>query len=140
MEIPRTYEPTSGNKPDYINIDNILLDGTMVKHLLFLNKDINLDQYKINNEKSLGRLERGHDMEIAFKNKIPLDPVDLVLIKEGRPARTSIPYTRPGAPPRPPQNYPAEPPLYGIINGRHRVVYSIINGMTHVPARILAGT
>ena len=76
-------------------------------------------------------------MRIAFLQQVSLPPIQLKLIKPFQPARTVQPWTRKGVPPRAPVNYPKTPPEYIIIDGRHRVVYSILSGMSHTFSMVI---
>lgn len=136
--LPRTYQPKKGDC-DYINLHNILLQPSMVNELQHIKPDINLSSYETDlSSSTVGtRLERITKMTKAFDDKTPLDCVHLKLVKEAQPEKYVTPWSAKNAPPKPPRHYPATPPLYSVINGRHRVVLSIAYGMTHIPAHII---
>ena len=82
-----------------------------------------------------GTLPNLNHMMESFKNGVDLPPVKLKLIP-GTPEK--IPYVPPHLRQCTPYRIiPSKPDTYQIVDGRHRVVASILNGYTEIPTVIL---
>jgi len=119
----------------YVPIEEIELDSVM-KNTLDDN-GVDLSSFTIKNRAPLanrnGKLARMERMLKGMKTGVEYDPVQVVIHQSGGGTSYVPPFLRKQG------VKPKRIPLkitYSVINGRHRVVASLLNNYTHVPVLI----
>lgn len=136
MSVIQTFQVKGGVEDiSFVPIEQIELDIVMVNTLRKLNPDINLDNFiqKTRSDLAGSFLQRVETMIEGIANDVEFPPVDVLIHESGG----GLSYVPPSALKR--GVVPREIPKvisYSILNGRHRVVASILNNYTHVPVLI----
>ena len=119
----------------FVPLEQIELDRIMVNTLLSISPDINLNNFiqKTRSDQPGKILQRVENMLKGITTDEEFPPIDVVIHESGGGKS----YVPPSARKRGVTSKDLPKVVsYSIINGRHRVVASILNNFTHVPVLI----
>jgi hypothetical protein len=134
MSTLKTFKIFGGtDEISYVPIEEIELDSVMVNTL----DGVDLSSFTLKTRTALankdGKLSRMKSMMKGMKEEAEYEPVQVVIHQSGGGMSYVPPFRRKEG--KTPKKIPLKI-TYSVINGRHRVVASILNEYTHVPVLI----